>query len=224
MAPMTASRRRGPALEGAILEAGWQQLVEAGYAGFTFEAVASRARTSKAVLYRRWHDKEALLLAVLGHQGFGVPVETPDIGSLREDVLIALRAMNERMGGITAALFSTVLSAYFAETHTSFAHLRGELVGDRRSMMIDILQRAMERGEVTAPLPPRVVTLPVDLVRHELLMNLRPVPDEVIVDIVDTVFLPLATDPRRSDPRRTGPSEDGESGTGAAEEHDRASG
>ena len=32
-----------------------------------------------------------------------------------------------------------------------------------------------------------------DLLRHEFIMNLCRVPDETIVDIVDTVFLPLAT-------------------------------
>ncbi len=197
MSGMTATRRRGPLLEEAILDAAWEQLVDAGYAGFTFEGVASRAKTSKAVLYRRWPDKEALLLATLAHRGFGVPVETPDTGSLREDLLVALCAMNARMGRITAALFSTVLSAYFAETHTTFAHLRKQLIGDRRSVMTAILQRAIDRGELVGPLPPRVVTLPMDLLRHELLMTLQPASDAAIVEIVDTVFLPLATDPRR---------------------------
>src|SRR6187551_7596 len=101
---MTATRRRGPALEDAILDAGWDQLTSAGYAGFTFEALAERAKTGKAVLYRRWPDKEALLLAVLAHRGFGAPVEVPDTGSLREDVITVLRAAN-RWGDSIAALF-----------------------------------------------------------------------------------------------------------------------
>lgn len=39
------------------------------------------------------------------------------------------------------------------------------------------------------------MTAPFDLFRHELILNLRPVPDATIVEIVDTVFLPLATAP-----------------------------
>jgi AcrR family transcriptional regulator len=193
---MTATRRRGAVLEAAILDAGWEQLMDEGYPGFTFEAIAERAKTGKAVLYRRWPDKEALLLAVLAHRGFGTPVEIPDTDSLREDVITLLRSAN-RFGDTGAALFSTILGAYFDETETTPAQLRAQLLGDRSSAMTLIVQRAIERGELTAALPPRVVTLPVDLLRHEAIMNLSRVPEETIVDIVDTVFLPLASAPRR---------------------------
>jgi AcrR family transcriptional regulator len=189
---MTATRRRGAKLEDAILDAGWEQLLEGGYPAFTFEAVAERAKTGKAVLYRRWPDKEAMLLAVLARQGFGVPVEVPDTGSLREDVLALLRSAN-RAGDSAAGLFSTILGAYFDETETTPAQLRARLLGEGSVAMAQVVQRATERGEVTAALPPRVVSLPGDLLRHEFIMNLSRVPDETIVDIVDTVFLPLAT-------------------------------
>jgi AcrR family transcriptional regulator len=202
---MTATRRRGAALEGAILDAGWDQLMDGGYAGFTYEAIAERARTSKTVLYRRWPDKEALLLAVLGHRGYGVPAAAPDTGSLREDVLTLLRRAGNLLGEGGAALFSTLVGSYYDETRTSPAELRTRLLGDRSLAMTQIVDRAMARGEITAPLPPRVVALPIDLFRHEVLMTLGRVPDEVIVDIVDSVFLPLATDPRRAVPARRRP-------------------
>ena len=189
---MTATRRRGTRLEAAILDAGWEQLLAEGYAGFAFEAIAERAQTGKAVLYRRWPDKEALLLAVLAHQGFSVPVEIPDTGSLREDVLTLLRSAN-RLGDSAAGLFSTILGAYFDETETTPAQLRARVLGEGSVAMAQVVQHAIERGEVAAALPPRVVSLPGDLLRHEVLMNLSRVPDETIVDIIDTVFLPLAT-------------------------------
>ena len=47
-----ATRRRGTALEAALLEAAWDELSEVGYAALTMEGVAARARTSRAVLYR----------------------------------------------------------------------------------------------------------------------------------------------------------------------------
>ena len=193
---MAAIRRRGTALEDAILDAGWEHLLAEGYPGFTFEAIAERARTGKAVLYRRWPDKEALLLAVLAHRGFGTPVEIPDTGSLREDVITLLRSAN-RFGDSGAALFSTILGAYFDETETTPAQLRAGLLGDRSLAMTQIVQRAIERGELTAALQSRVMALPFDLFRYELIMNFSRVPEKTIVDIVDTVFLPLATDPRR---------------------------
>jgi hypothetical protein len=71
------------------------------------------------------------------------------------------------------------------------------------SMMTTIIQRAVERGEIDpVRLSPRIVSLPVDLVRHDLIMTRAPVPDETLVEIVDRIFLPLVladhSDPTRS--------------------------
>lgn len=190
---MTQTRRRGAALEEAILDAGWDQLVEAGYPGFTFEAIADRARTGKAVLYRRWPDKEALLLAVLTERaGVGQPVELPDTGSLREDVLALLRLANRRLADRIPALVSALLGAYFDDFRTTPAQLRLRLLGDRGQAMAKIVQRAVDRGELPAGPPSRVIELPFDLLRHEALMNLGGLSDETLVEIVDAIFLPLA--------------------------------
>jgi hypothetical protein len=42
-----------------------------------------------------------------------------------------------------------------------------------------------------AELCARVARVPVDLFRYELMMTLQPVPERVIEEIVDDVFLPL---------------------------------
>jgi AcrR family transcriptional regulator len=60
-----ASRRRGAALEEAILDAAWDLLETDGWNGFTFAGVAERAHSSKPVLYRRWRTREELLRATL---------------------------------------------------------------------------------------------------------------------------------------------------------------
>ena len=53
-------------------------------------------------------------------------------------------------------------------------------------------QGIRERGEIRAgQISDRVARVPVDLFRYELMMTLKPVADEVIEEIVDTVFMPL---------------------------------
>lgn len=59
--------------------------------------------------------------------------------------------------------------------------------------METIVGRAVARGELAATPSARIITLPADLVRHELFMTMTAATPETIVEIVDDVFLPLAT-------------------------------
>jgi hypothetical protein len=62
------------------------------------------------------------------------------------------------------------------------------------------VDRAIARGEVDAVrMTPRVRSLAIDLFRHEALMTLRPVPNAVIDEILDDIYLPLVTGSVRSD-------------------------
>src|SRR5579863_6163266 len=63
--PAARSRRRGEVLEAALLDAAWAELQAVGYAGLTMEAVADRAGTSRAVLYRRWRNRPELVIAAM---------------------------------------------------------------------------------------------------------------------------------------------------------------
>ncbi|MGW4395767.1 TetR/AcrR family transcriptional regulator [Amycolatopsis nivea] len=186
----TPIRRRGAALENAITDAAWEVLVEQGYHGFTHETVAARAGTSKPVLYRRWPRREDLLVATLARHWR--PIDLPDTGSLREDALALLRTVNAERSRLVI-LLRIQLADYFRETGTSFGELRSRLLPeDRTPPFATIVDRAVERGELTAaPRPERVVNLPFDLVRHDMLMAMGEVPDQAIVEIVDTVWLPL---------------------------------
>lgn len=56
--------RRSPATEKAVLDAAESLLTEAGYSGLSMDAVARRARASKATVYRWWPTRAHLLIAV----------------------------------------------------------------------------------------------------------------------------------------------------------------
>ena len=58
--------------------------------------------------------------------------------------------------------------------------------------MDSMIQRAVERGDIRAgQVSERIARLHVDPFRHEVLMALRPIGDEVTEEIVDNIFLPL---------------------------------
>jgi AcrR family transcriptional regulator len=190
MAERTATRRRGAALEEALLTAAWEELTTGGYGRFTMEAVAERARTSTPVLYRRWPDRWDLALAAIRHYGERNPVVVPDTGSLRGDLVAFLRDASAKRVAV-AALFSVRLAEFFDETRATPAQLREQLLSGRSQVEV-IFDRAVARGEADpARLTPRVRALPSDLLRNELMMTQRAVPRKVVEEIVDDVVLPL---------------------------------
>ncbi|MFD5468067.1 TetR/AcrR family transcriptional regulator [Kitasatospora sp. NPDC127059] len=184
-------RRRGAALEKALLDAAWEELAEHGYTRFTVDAVVKRAGTSPPVLYRRWSNRDELVRAALVHALRQARLDTPDTGSLRGDVLTLMREINS-----TRAQFITMMNLHLADHHqqtgTAPGELRDPLVTGRAEALDTLYARAAARGEVDPDrLTARLKSLPFDLLRHEILATYAPVPDAVLEEIVDTLFLPL---------------------------------
>ncbi|MFJ2766817.1 TetR/AcrR family transcriptional regulator [Streptomyces sp. NPDC087300] len=186
-----AERRRGAALEKALLDAAWEELAEHGYARFTMDAVVKRAGTSPPVLYRRWANRDELVRATIVHTLERSRIDVPDTGSLREDVLTLMREINS-----TRVPFITVmnmhLAGYYQETGTSPGELLATARGQSTGGLAELYDRAVERGEIKADrLTERIMSLPFDLLRQEILVTFAPAPDQVLEEIVDTMLLPL---------------------------------
>lgn len=184
-------RRRGAALEQALLDAAWDELVAGGYARFTMDAVVKRAGTSPPVLYRRWSDRDDLVRATLVHVLRRNVLKVPDTGSLREDVLTLMREINATRVQLVTVM-SVYLASYHLETGTSPAELLGPADTGRKQAVDAIFDRAVARGEAKPErLTDRIKALPFDLLRQEILTTYAPAPDRVLEEIVDTIFLPL---------------------------------
>ena len=196
--PGVSQRRRGRALEEALLDAAWAELTERGYDDLTIDAVAMRAGTSRAVLYRRWPNKQELVLAALAHEVGKDVVVAPDTGSLRGDVIALLQQANKVRVGLATQLF-TQLGGFYRQTGTSLAELSAFVQGGHNPLLEQAIQRAIDRGEIDPQrVTERIARVPVDLFRYEILMTLRPLSDAAIEEIVDSIFLPLL---ERRDPR-----------------------
>jgi AcrR family transcriptional regulator len=183
------SRRRGTALEDAILDAAWAELTRFGYEGTTLESVARRAGTSRPVLARRWPTRTKLATAAMGRYFALNPIVVPETGSVGDEVRRMLRLLSDRTRPDLIRLFLD-MNRDLAEAGSNFSEVRRELATGEP--MRSILKRGVDRGEIDPKrLTPRNVALPTDLARHEILMTLRPLSDEVIREIVEDVFLPL---------------------------------
>ncbi len=184
-------RRLGVELEKALLDSAWEQLVEEGYAAFTMDAVAARAGTSRAVLYRRWADKHELVRAVIAHITRPDEMTIADTGSLRGDTIAMMKLANRTRQELVTAM-TVHLGGYYQETGTSPTDLRKTLFANRPHIPRMLLDRAIARGEVRPTLvTDRLAAVPYALLQQEFFMTLKPVPTAVIEEIVDTIFLPL---------------------------------
>ena len=201
-------RRRGSALEDAILDAAWVELDTHGYAGLTMEAVAVRAGTSRPVLARRWDTRAALAVAAIRRQVSRYPVEVGDRGDVRTELLELLERASERARA-SVAIFTLFATAYFGETGSSPLDLRDALIKGEADALAAIHDRAVRRGEIDVQkLVPPMTTLLNDLFRHYAVMTFTPPPPELRQAWVDDVFLPLvqpapgglATQPKTNSP------------------------
>ncbi|MFF2639274.1 TetR/AcrR family transcriptional regulator [Streptomyces niveus] len=187
-----ATRRRGAALEDAILGAAADELRTTGYAGMTMDRVARRAGTNKNAIYRRWPTRAALGVAAY-RRSAEAELTVPDTGTLRGDALALLRAANTLWSSPRGALLRDLLSA--AGDDPDLLTLLREQAGGSGTdgAWLTLLERAVTRGEAAAGAAhPRVASVPMTLLRGEYaLRGLPEVPDEVLTEIVDEVFLPL---------------------------------
>jgi len=85
VSPPQAGRPRDPGVDRRVADAAITLFGEAGWAGFSVEAVSKRAGVGKASIYLRWRTKEALLVEALRLR-VGI-IDEVDTGSLREDLV-----------------------------------------------------------------------------------------------------------------------------------------
>ena len=187
-------RRRGRALDAAIFQATLDELAEVGYARLTMEGIAERAKAGKASLYRRWPTRIELVMEAVYSRLPG-PEDPPDTGTLRGDLLAVLRAGAEALAGPPGEALRGVLSEALGDSGV-VDRVRRTSQGGSRRVMREILRRAVERGEIdAAAVTERRVETGQALLRYHFLFNGTPIPDQVIVEIVDEVLLPMLRSP-----------------------------
>lgn len=145
----------------AVLEVYW----ETSWRGFTFDAVARRARVGRAALYRRWTSKEDLLVAALEARS---PLPAPiDTGSVRGD-LVELSDQLAQGYAELAGLVSIRVTLDAMVNPDLLAHLTDTLNQSRLVTTRAIVSRAVDRGE----LPPTTsTTLLLELVTGAVLSH-----------------------------------------------------
>jgi AcrR family transcriptional regulator len=155
--PLCAAPRRGrprsEAAEKAICDAVVRLMTEGGsLADLTIEGIAQAAGVGKATIYRRWPNKEALLVDVIAR----LEEPSPQLAgvSAREDVIELIDHMRRR--GL-AKRSRWVLKVALEQLH----QLPGlkeiyydRVIHERRVLLWDVVRRGMASGEFRSDVDP----------------------------------------------------------------------
>ncbi|MEV1146868.1 TetR/AcrR family transcriptional regulator [Micromonospora sp. NPDC049799] len=165
-------------------------LREVGYDRMTIDAVAARARVSKATIYRHWPGKAELVADALRQRQTRVHTP-PDTGSLRGDLLELLRAT----AAICVADADLMQALTFAmRTSPELERLiRHHVMPAGRVASTAVLVRAAARGEIPPEAGERDLfhDLAPALTMSRVLAHGLPADDEFLTQVVDQVLIPV---------------------------------
>ena len=139
-----AGRPRDPEVDRRITLAAVDLFGEAGWAGFSLEAVARRAGVGKASIYLRWSTKESLLTDALAARI--IDITDTDTGTLRGDLVDLARQLLQLYLGESsrAVLRISVEAPAIPGVAQRWEELRASQVLAARAMV----RRGIRRGEI----------------------------------------------------------------------------
>ena len=188
-------RPRSEAADRAILRAATELLAERGLAGMSMEEVAARAGVGKATVYRRWRSRGVLALDAFMAE-FQALQPLPDSGTLRGDLLAALRAWVRAVTRTPAGRILAGLIAAAQEDPELAAAWRARVLEPMRGQHRIMLRRAIDRGEIPASTD---LDVALDLLYgpayHRLLQGHRPLSDTFTRRVVEVIVTGLGGPP-----------------------------
>jgi AcrR family transcriptional regulator len=150
-------RPRSERAEQAIIEATLELFAEKGAEGLCVEEVAARAGVGKATVYRRWHNKEDLLLAALG--SMKSPLPETDGGSVRDDLIALVTVMAQDAADPRRTRQHTLLLGEGEKYPRLMARYAETLVEPRRNVIRSVLRRGVETGQIRSDVDVEIAML-----------------------------------------------------------------
>jgi AcrR family transcriptional regulator len=181
--------------EDEILDATLELLLEVGYDRLTMDAVARRARASKATLYRRWEDKPSLVVDAMVRAKQAPIIENHDTGSLRGDLVSTFCGAHGMSHTTATGALGSVITAMSSDPEFA-RRFRESFIAPKLAVSRAIYQRAIDRGEIPANVDVDLIApaLAGILLHRSFVLGLVP-DDRTIKRVIDHVILPAVGHP-----------------------------
>ena len=179
-------------LDAAILDAAVGLLTDIGYERMTMDAVAARAKVSKATIYRRWDSKASLVVDAMRFCNFA-ELELPQTLDLRADLIAGLQCFRAAADGQDAGLYNGVMNAMRQDPELARL-VRERMIGHKQQVARAWLQAYVDCGMLPADTDIDLFhQVGLAMVGVRLVITGEPVDDAFLEHVVDDVLLPLLT-------------------------------
>jgi len=149
---ISVGRPRSLQADRAIVDAVLEEVIAVGIDGVSIEQVAARAGVAKATVYRRWPNKEALVLDAVT----GVEVELPTLpgASARDDLVLLVDSMRRRIAdavqpgeSVASRLYPCMIGEGVRHPEIA-AKYKQVVVEQRREAVREVIRRGVANGEL----------------------------------------------------------------------------
>jgi AcrR family transcriptional regulator len=185
-------RPRDPQIDAAALDATDAILARSGYGGLTLEEVARRAGTTKPALYRRWPNRQRLVLAALGRR-LG-QAKAPDTGCTLCDLDECLKVFVAAFRRMPPDVLGPLLADCAGDRELRAA-LMTTLFDPPRDAVKQTLERAKARGDLREDVDlDLILDLIGSLVHYRALFGHAPTSNAEIERAVEALLQGIGTD------------------------------
>ncbi|WP_336210450.1 TetR/AcrR family transcriptional regulator [Nonomuraea sp. LPB2021202275-12-8] len=191
-----AGRPRSEKAEKAIIDATLDLIAEgSGVSELSIEAIASKAGVGKTTIYRRWSNKEDLVVDALATLRAPLPPLAGE--SVRDDLIALLDVMRQETGQSRSRCVMNIVMGEADRYPRLTERFVKRAVEPRRTAMREVMARGVAGGELSPDLD---VELGMALLSGAMLWYTKwgpagDLPEDLAERIVDQVLAGLAPEP-----------------------------
>lgn len=182
-------RPRDHARDEAIHQAALEILADVGYDRITVESIAARAHVSKATIYRRFKNKQEILMSAMReHAACTLP--RIDKGNLRDDLIALISEHVKLLKGPEGELTMSLLAIAHRDPEL------GKLLNQTSPIDADnesaaLFARAIARGDISKKANISFLSEVVpSIITNRIFITHQPVSQKFIEQLVDELLIP----------------------------------
>jgi len=198
----TRGRKRSTAAEKAVLDAAFDLLSRKGLQATTVEAIASKAKVSKATIYKWWPNRAAVIMSAFLREGRDALPYPDELET--ESIVERLYMMAMQFHGPIGSMVCALIAEGQSDPEIAQAFREGYIFA-RRQQGVELVKQAIKKKLIRKADPNVVLDLLYAPLYYRLLLGHQPLSEAFIREHVSLALsgIMLPKQPRSGRPKRS---------------------